>query len=496
MDPLPPSRLARSSWPAQAGPPRPIPTPPAAWLERFAGLGAAEARLLRDPAFAAMLRALGGNSPYLSDLAVRESAALRRLWREGPDAVAAAALRDVARSPAGADRAALAATLRQAKRRVALATALADIGGAWPLQQVTATLSALAEAALDASVGFGLRAAERRGALRLPRGRRMLAECGLVVLGMGKLGARELNYSSDIDLVLIYDPDRHPGAQRARRGVHPRHAGCVHPYGGAGRRRLRFPHRSAAAAGPGRHAARDQPAGGARLLREHGGELGARGHDQGAPGGRRPGAGRAVPARDPPVRLAPAPGFRRGGGHPRHEAPHGRAPRHRARQRVRPGAAGRRARREAGPGRHPRRGVRDADDAAGLGRPQPRPARPDHRRGAGGAGRGRAPGRGRGARAARRLPLPAPGRAPAADGGGPADPHACRPTRPGWSGSPASWASPTARLRDRAARPPGHASASTTRHCSRRPSRSSRPASAPTPCARWASPNRSGCRRR
>lgn len=31
---------------------------------------------------------------------------------------------------------------------------------------------------------------------------------GLVVLGMGKLGARELNYSSDIDLILLYDRER------------------------------------------------------------------------------------------------------------------------------------------------------------------------------------------------------------------------------------------------------------------------------------------------
>ena len=196
--------LQTATWPAPAD------SDAAARLtERFAALGAGETRLLRFPGFTAMLHALGGNSPYLSDLAIREAATLRRLWRDGPDAVTAAALRDVARSPADADRPTLAAALRQAKRRVALATALADIGGVWPLQRVTETLAALAEAAVDASVAFGLRAAAQRGALALPRGRRMLAECGLTVLGMGKLGARELNYSSDIDLVLIYDPDRH-----------------------------------------------------------------------------------------------------------------------------------------------------------------------------------------------------------------------------------------------------------------------------------------------
>lgn len=204
----PPAALTDPAWPIPADP-----TAAAILLDRFAAAGAAEARLLRQPEAAAMLRALGGNSPFLADLAVRESAAVLRLWRDGPEAVVASALRDVVRSPAGADRPALAATLRRAKRRVALATAVADIGGLWGLEQVTGALSDLAEAALDAALAHSLRAAQRRdgarGALRLPPGRRLLAECGLAVLGMGKLGARELNYSSDIDLVLLYDPARH-----------------------------------------------------------------------------------------------------------------------------------------------------------------------------------------------------------------------------------------------------------------------------------------------
>ncbi len=197
-----------SDWPAPAD-------PDAAdrLLERYASLGLAETRLLRRPEVVAMVRALGGNSPFLADLAVRESAALRRLCRDGPDAVADAAVRAVQAMPAASDRPTLAAALRQAKRRLALATAVADIGGLWPLPRVTGALSALAEAALDAAVAHGLRAAVSRGALRLPRGRRMMAECGFVALGMGKLGARELNYSSDIDLILIYDPARHPGTE-------------------------------------------------------------------------------------------------------------------------------------------------------------------------------------------------------------------------------------------------------------------------------------------
>jgi glutamate-ammonia-ligase adenylyltransferase len=179
--------------------------------ERFAAIGPAESRLLRRPHFPAMLAAIGGNSPFLADLAIREAACLRRMVSVGPDDVVAAALARIASCPAHAPRARLAATLRTAKRQVALVTALADIGGIWPLQRVTAALSDLAGAALAASTKHVLRAAHAKGALKLPFPRDPARDCGFTVLGMGKLGARELNYSSDVDLVLIYDPASHPG---------------------------------------------------------------------------------------------------------------------------------------------------------------------------------------------------------------------------------------------------------------------------------------------
>jgi len=102
-------------------------------IERFAELGRAEARLAARPAVAALLAALGGNSPFLADLAVREAGALRALLAEGPDPVAQRALAAIAALPAAAPRARVAATLRQARRVIALVTAIADIGGIWPL---------------------------------------------------------------------------------------------------------------------------------------------------------------------------------------------------------------------------------------------------------------------------------------------------------------------------------------------------------------------------
>ena len=89
---------------------------------------------------------------------------------------------------------------------VALATAVADLGGIWQLEQVTAALSDLAEAALTLAAAHLLRAAHDAGELLLPDPDNPGQGGGFTVLGMGKLGARELNYSSDVDLVLLYDP--------------------------------------------------------------------------------------------------------------------------------------------------------------------------------------------------------------------------------------------------------------------------------------------------
>ncbi len=176
-------------------------------IERFAALGRAEARLAARKEGRALLRALGGNSLYLSDLAVREAASLRALCERGPEPLVAAALGRLAVAAPGLPRPRLAALLREVKREVALATAVADIGGLWRLERVSGVLSDLAEAALSLATRHLLLAAHEAGQLRLPDPAEPDRGSGFVVLGMGKLGARELNYSSDVDLVLLYDPE-------------------------------------------------------------------------------------------------------------------------------------------------------------------------------------------------------------------------------------------------------------------------------------------------
>ena len=193
--------LLAGTWPAPADP-----QAGERLLERFAELGRTEARLVRDPALRAMLMALGANAPFLADLALREAPALRQALRDGPGPVIARTMASLAAIPPTLPRAQLAARLRAAKRIVSLLVALADIGGLWPLDRVTAALSDLAETALSLCTAHLLRAAHDTGELVLPDRANPAQACGFTMLGMGKLGARELNYSSDVDVILIHDP--------------------------------------------------------------------------------------------------------------------------------------------------------------------------------------------------------------------------------------------------------------------------------------------------
>ncbi len=158
---------------------------------------------------AELLDRVFGHSPFLSESALLEPAIVQTFVTEGaqealdrardgiPDAAASAAMPSEA----------IAETLRIARRRVALTIALADITGAWPIEKVLTEWSAFA--------GELLRAAAHH--LLGPGAN----ESGYTVIALGKLGARELNYSSDIDLVVFFDqqsPGLPDGARDGRAG--------------------------------------------------------------------------------------------------------------------------------------------------------------------------------------------------------------------------------------------------------------------------------------
>ena len=96
--------------------------------------------------------------------------------------------------------------LRRMKADAALLVALADIGGVWPLAR-TSALTDVAETALGAAVRWLLADAVRGGKLRVPDRQNPENGSGYIVLAMGKMGGNELNFSSDIDLMIFFDPD-------------------------------------------------------------------------------------------------------------------------------------------------------------------------------------------------------------------------------------------------------------------------------------------------
>jgi glutamate-ammonia-ligase adenylyltransferase len=112
----------------------------------------------------------------------------------------AQAMRAFLAAAAPADEVALGDALRRLRQRVMLRLAMRDLSGRAPLAEVVATMSDLAEVALQAA--HRVHTARLEAELGVPRGPSGRQE--LIVVGMGKLGGRELNVSSDVDLVFVY----------------------------------------------------------------------------------------------------------------------------------------------------------------------------------------------------------------------------------------------------------------------------------------------------
>ena len=132
------------------------------------------------------------HAPYLVTLTERHpQVALRCLEGRAQEAFDAA----IGEEPAVAKR------LRLAKQRVALVCALADLTDRWSTMEVTARLATFADAALEIALAEAMRIAASRG--KLVAG----TSSGFGIVAMGKHGANELNYSSDIDVIVLFDPD-------------------------------------------------------------------------------------------------------------------------------------------------------------------------------------------------------------------------------------------------------------------------------------------------
>ncbi|MGB3146620.1 MAG: bifunctional [glutamate--ammonia ligase]-adenylyl-L-tyrosine phosphorylase/[glutamate--ammonia-ligase] adenylyltransferase, partial [Paracoccaceae bacterium] len=190
----------------------PIPYEPDRAAEAVARFSAMPAELRE------LIRGAAGCSPYLAGLMGKEADWLEEALAGDP----AEALGQTLAGLAGHASDQLPRLLRQAKARVALLAGLADLGGVWTLEEVTAALTGLADQAVHQGL-CALAADEiRRGRLPGKDAESAADAAGIVALAMGKMGAAELNYSSDIDLICLFDD-----SQYAAEDVAEARASCI-----------------------------------------------------------------------------------------------------------------------------------------------------------------------------------------------------------------------------------------------------------------------------
>ena len=157
-----------------------------------------------------------GASAYLAGLVRRDPARLSSLLDADPDL----RLEDIlerTHALAGAAPEVAAPALRRLKAEAHLLTALADLGGVWDLDQVTGALARFADAALASALASAASAEVAAGRLRPPADPGAGPVPGFYCIAMGKHGAFELNYSSDIDISIFFEPDVLPLAE----GIEP-----------------------------------------------------------------------------------------------------------------------------------------------------------------------------------------------------------------------------------------------------------------------------------
>ena len=134
-------------------------------------------------------------APFLRDALIAFPEIADRFATEGADAAIGDAL--------ALGGAAVGEALRHQRRALALAVALGDLSGELPLERLTAALSDFADRAIHIALGAAIEE-------RTPGA----GTDGFAVLALGKLGSRELNYSSDVDLILLFDPAVLPRRER------------------------------------------------------------------------------------------------------------------------------------------------------------------------------------------------------------------------------------------------------------------------------------------
>ena len=169
--------------------------------------GTLAALLDQEPKAQELLMGVFGGSPFLGEIAARDPARLARLLFSPPEESLAALLCRVRAARPQTEAEAMRA-LRRAKEEAALLIGLADLAQVWEAEFVMRALTDFADVALSAAIDCALRQEAQAGSLTLADPDEPGRGSGWIFLAMGKGGAFELNYSSDLDLVVLFDRSR------------------------------------------------------------------------------------------------------------------------------------------------------------------------------------------------------------------------------------------------------------------------------------------------
>jgi glutamate-ammonia-ligase adenylyltransferase len=170
--------------------------------------------LQEDENLCLSLSAIMELSPFLRDLMMADAARLERVLKcEAKSHIKFLSNDLITKLESSEQEADAMRELRLFRQEAAITISLADLLGKIAVMEATALLTQKAEAALQGAIGWLLKQEARRGRFLADPETNILdiqAQSGLIVLGMGKLGAGELNFSSDIDLIVIFDPEKAP----------------------------------------------------------------------------------------------------------------------------------------------------------------------------------------------------------------------------------------------------------------------------------------------
>ena len=160
---------------------------------------------ITEPVKRALVEAIVGASPYLREIMLHEGDFVQQVLSGDALDLLGQILIEAEKSQWIVTQTEFQHALRRAKQRAALLIAMADVRGAWTVDEVCVALTRLANVCLGAVVNWLLLDAARTSKVLLYAESNPSMNCGYVVLAMGKHGAFELNYSSDIDLIALYD---------------------------------------------------------------------------------------------------------------------------------------------------------------------------------------------------------------------------------------------------------------------------------------------------